>query len=73
MLSLSCLGVAHSSDAGILLGYVVVDFLVVKSTEGRSDVVLLAHFEVLTEVLVAAPPVSVNHAKALVSADLMDV
>ena len=32
-----------------------------------------AHLKVLSEVLVTAPPVSVNHAKALVAAHLMEV
>jgi len=73
MLSLSCLGMAHGGDAGILLCYVVVDFLVIKTAEGRSDIVLLAHFKILSEVLVAAPPIRVDHAEALVSANLVDV
>ena len=64
---------AHSSDASILLCDVVVDLLVVKSSERWSDIVLLAHLEVFTEVLVAAPPVSVDHAKTLVTSNLMDV
>ena len=33
----------------------------------------LAHLEILSEVLVTAPPVSVNHAEALVAAHLMEV
>ena len=34
---------------------------------------LLTHLEVLAEVLVAAPPVQVDHAEALVAPDLMEV
>ena len=34
---------------------------------------LLAHLEVLAEVLVTAPPVQVDHAKSLVTANLMEV
>ena len=34
---------------------------------------LLAHFEVLAEVLVTAPPVQVDHAETLVAPDLMEV
>ena len=41
--------------------------------QGRLDVVLLAHLEVLAEVLVTAPPVQVDHAEALVTANLMEV
>ena len=39
----------------------------------RTDVVLLSHLEVLAEVLVSAPPVSVDHTETLVSTDLMEV
>ena len=45
----------------------------VKSSKRGFNVVLLAHLEVFTEVLVSAPPVSVNHAEALVASNLMDV
>ena len=34
---------------------------------------LLAHLEIFAEVLVSAPPVSVDHTETLVSADLMEV
>ena len=34
---------------------------------------LFAHLEVLAEVLVSAPPVEVNHIKALVTSNLMEV
>ena len=44
-----------------------------KSRQGRSQVMLLAHFEVLAEVLVTAPPVGVDHAETLVTANLMEV
>ena len=33
----------------------------------------LSHFEVLSEVLVSAPPVGVDHRDSLVSSDLMEV
>lgn len=57
----------------VLLGDLVVDLFVVETGEGRTDVVLLSHLEVLSEVLVSAPPVEVDHAERLVSADLMEV
>ena len=38
-----------------------------------SNAVLLSHLEVLTEVLVTTPPIEMDHAKSLVSPDLMDV
>ena len=44
-----------------------------KSREARSDIVLLTHLEVLAEVLVAAPPVEMDHADALVPPNLMEV
>ena len=37
------------------------------------EVLLLAHFEVLAEVLVTAPPVQMDHAEALATANLMEV
>ena len=64
---------AHGSDACILLGDVVEDLFVVKAGERGSDIVFLAHFEVLAEVLVAAPPVGIDHSEAFVTSDLMDV
>ena len=44
-----------------------------EARQGRFDVVLLAHLEVLAEVLVTAPPVEMDHAEALVTAHLMEV
>jgi len=35
--------------------------------------VSLSHIEVLSEVLVSAPPIGVNHACLLISSDLMEV
>ena len=49
------------------------DSLMGEATLRRLDVLLLAHFEVLSEVLITAPPVKVNHTQALVSAHLMEV
>ena len=64
---------AHGSDACVLLRNIFVDFLVIKTAKRWSDVVLLAHFEVLTEVLVTTPPVRVNHAQTFVTSNLVDV
>ena len=44
-----------------------------EATLGGLDVLLLAHLEVLAEVLVTAPPVRVDHAETLVTANLMEV
>jgi len=57
----------------VLFFDVCVDGLVVEARHGWSDIVLLSHFEVLSEVLVSAPPVGPNHADSLVSPDLMEV
>jgi len=46
---------------------------VVESGQSGSDTVSLSHLEVLSEVLVAAPPVGPDHVEALVTADLMEV
>ena len=45
----------------------------VESAHGWLDVMSLSHVEVLSEVLVSAPPVSVDHADSLVSSHLMEV
>lgn len=57
----------------VLLLDVGIDLLVVEAREGRSDTVALSHLEVLSEVLVTAPPVGPDHVQALVAADLMEV
>ena len=44
-----------------------------EATLSGLDVLLLAHLEVLAEVLVTAPPVRVDHAEALGTANLMEV
>ena len=49
------------------------DSLMGEATLRRLDVLLLAHFEVLAEVLVTAPPVQMDHAEALATAHLMEV
>ena len=49
------------------------DWLVVEPGLRGSNAVLLSHLEVLTEVLVTTPPIEMDHAKSLVSPDLMDV
>ena len=61
------------SNGLVLCCNLVVDLLVIETTQGRSDVVLLSHFEVFTEVLISAPPVGVDHAKTLASSHLMEV
>ena len=57
----------------VLLLDVGVDLLVVEAGERGSDAVALSHLEVLSEVLVAAPPVGPDHIEALVAAGLMEV
>ena len=57
----------------VLLFDVGVDLLVIEAGERGSDAVALSHLEVLSEVLVAAPPVGPDHIQALVAAGLMEV
>ena len=45
----------------------------VEAGERGSDAVALSHLEVLSEVLIAAPPVGPDHIEALVAAGLMEV
>ena len=64
---------AHREELGISFGGVVVDLFVVEARSTGFDVVLFTHLEVLSEVLVSAPPVQVNSLNTLVSANLMEV
>ena len=57
----------------VLLFDVGIDLLVVEAGESRSDTVALSHLEVLSEVLITAPPVGPDHVQALVTAGLMEV
>lgn len=64
------------SDLGqlvVLLGYIGIDLLVVEPGERWSNTVSLSHLEVLSEVLVSAPPVVPDHTESLVSSHLMEV
>ena len=63
----------HLSDFEVLGRGCLEDFLVSEATFGGLDVLLLAHLEVLAEVLVTAPPVHVDHVEALGTANLMEV
>ena len=73
MRSLGLLLVTDGSDRGVLFGHIVVDFPVLEARLAGLDAVGLAHFEVFAEVLVAAPPVQVDHTQTLVSALLVSV
>ena len=57
----------------VLLHGLLVDWLVVEVGKRWSDIVSLSHFEVLSEVLVSAPPVGMDHGNSLVSSDLMEI
>jgi hypothetical protein len=57
----------------VLLFDIGIDLLVVETGESRSDSVALSHLEVLSEVLITAPPVGPDHIQALVTAGLMEV
>ena len=64
---------AHGKELCVSFGGVFVDLFVVEARGTWSDVVLLTHLEVLSEVLVSAPPVEVDSLNTLVSANLMEV
>ena len=64
---------AHGSNRSIFLRSFFVDGLVGEAGIGGCDIVLLAHLEILAEVLVTAPPVKVNHGDSLVPETLMEV
>ena len=63
----------HLGDLKVLGSGLLEDVLVGEAGQRRPDVLLLAHFEVLAEVLVTAPPVHVDHVEALGTANLMEV
>ena len=63
----------HFSNSLVLCCNLVVDLLVVEAAQCWSDVILLSHLEVFTEVLISAPPIGVDHAKTFASSHLMEV
>ena len=67
------MGCTHLGDFKILGGSFLENGLVSEAGQSGSHVVLLAHLEVLAEVLVTAPPVQVDHIEALVTSNLMEV
>ena len=73
MRSESSAGSSSLRELPVLLLDVGVDLLVIEAGERGSDAVALSHLEVLSEVLVAAPPVGPDHIQALVAAGLMEV
>ncbi len=58
---------------GGLLDVVAVVLVVRESLQRGADSVLLAHFEVLAEVLVTAPPGHVDHPDLLVASHLVEI
>ena len=71
--STAFLSSTHLSDFEVLGRCCLEDFLVSEATLSGLDVLLLAHLEVLAEVLVTAPPVHMDHVEALGTANLMEV
>ena len=61
-------------DHGLILrNGLLMDGLVVEAAHCWLDIVPLSHLEVLSEVLVSAPPVSMNRTDSLISLHLMEV
>ena len=67
------MGIAHVRDLKVLGSSLCEDGLVGEARKSRLDILLLAHLEVFAEVLVTAPPVEMDHADSLVTANLMEV
>src|SRR6202034_3389058 len=57
----------------VLLLCILVNLFVIKATESWSDTMSLSHIEILSEVLVSAPPIGPDHRNTFVSSDLMEV
>ena len=64
---------SEGGPLGVSLLSLGVEIVVVETRERWGDAVSLSHVEVLSEVLVSAPPVGVDHADPLVSSNLMEV
>ena len=73
MRSESSAGSSSLRELPVLLLDVGVDLLVVEAGQRGSDAMALSHLEVLSEVLIAAPPVGPDHIETLVTAGLMEV
>jgi len=71
--SAALLTVAHLGNLKILGSSLLEDRLVGEAGKSGADVLLLSHLEVLSEVLVTAPPVEMDHAQTLVPSNLMEV
>ena len=67
------LGGTDAGPLGVLLEGLLVEIVMVEAGHAGGNAVLLSHVEVLSEDLVSAPPVSVNHADSLVTQVLMEV
>ena len=65
--------VAHLRNLEVLSARLLEDRLMGEARQSGLNIVLLAHLEVLAEVLVTAPPVEVDHAQPLIAAYLMEV
>ena len=64
---------SHVGPLGVSSKSILVDIVVIETRKGWFDIVSLSHLEVLSEVLVSAPPVSVDHGDSLVPSNLMEV
>ena len=58
---------------GVLLESFFIEWLVVEAGHRWLNAVSFSHVEVLSEVLISAPPVGVDHADSLISSNLMEV
>lgn len=71
--SSSTLGGSESGPFGPSLVTLLIDWIVIESGHSWLHIMSLSHIEVLSEVLISAPPICMNHACLLISSDLMEV
>lgn len=65
--------VSHLWDLKVFSGDILIGLFVSETGQWWSDVVSLSQLEILSEVLVSAPPVGPDHIQSLLSSNLMEV
>lgn len=66
-------GFSHLHEGCSLLHCILINLLMSKSTEWGSNSMSLSHFKVLSEVLISAPPIELDHTDSLISELLVEV
>ena len=75
MLSYSSRSLACSEGGPFVVSFhgVSIQRFMIETAHGRLDIMSFSHIKVLSEVLISAPPVGVDHRDALVPSNLMEV